>query len=105
MTSAPSGTPLGYLIAEIDVHDANAYAAYPPKASASVDAFGGRYIVRGGRSETLEGAQPTRVVVIEFPSLEAAKAWYESEEYQAAIPFRTACSSGRLFIIEGSPSD
>ena len=92
----------GYIIVDIVVHDPVAYEPYKKMAQAAIAQYGGRYIVRGGRSEALEGAQPTRVVVIEFPSLDAAKAWYESEEYQAAIPLRTACSSGRLFIIEGS---
>jgi uncharacterized protein (DUF1330 family) len=96
---------VAYLIAEIDVTDSEAYAAYPPLAEASILARGGAYRVRGGAVEPLEGAPPAgRGVVLEFPDMDAARAWYSSEEYQAALPLRQAVSSGRAYFVEGVPA-
>jgi uncharacterized protein (DUF1330 family) len=69
---------------------------------ATVQQYGGRFVVRGGAVETLEGDwQPKRVVVLEFPSLEQAKRWYNSEEYRdpKALRFKTAKS--KLILVEG----
>lgn len=65
--------------------------------------FGGRFIVRGGNTETLEGAAVTgRVVVVEFPSLAKATAWHESPQYQRILPIRNASSTSRVYVVEGS---
>ena len=100
---ATTSTPLGYLIAEIEVSDPDLYATYTPLAGSSVAAYGGRFIVRGGQTVDLEGTAPKRFVVIEFPSLDRARAWYHSSEYQQAAAIRQAASQGRLFLVEGAP--
>jgi len=74
-----------YILAEIHVTDEAAYAPYRPLAAASIARFGGRFLVRGGKADLLEGAPaPEREVVIEFPDADTARRWYQSEEYQAA---------------------
>ncbi|MDP7546690.1 MAG: DUF1330 domain-containing protein [Alphaproteobacteria bacterium] len=93
----------GYLIAQIDVHDAETYAKYTAQTPGTVANFGGKFIVRAGQWESLEGSEPgPRVVVIEFPSYEAAKGWYNSEEYQAIVGLRQAASTGSAFVVEGA---
>ncbi len=74
-----------YLVVEMHIRDLEQYKQYMAEAPAAVKAFGGEYLVRGGRHETLEGEwQPHRVAVLRFPSYEAAKAFYDSEQYRAA---------------------
>jgi uncharacterized protein (DUF1330 family) len=91
-----------YVIAEVDITDADGYEPYKAKAAAAIAAHGGVYRVRGGDVESLEGAVVTgRVVVLEFPDLEAARKWYHSAEYQAALPIRQANSRCRVFIVDG----
>jgi uncharacterized protein (DUF1330 family) len=63
--------------------------------------FGGRFIVRGGNGESVEGAAPKRVVVIEFPDKATAKRFYNSPEYQEILKIRLSASSGRLFLVDG----
>jgi len=95
--------PKGYLIAQIDVHDAETYAKYTAKTPGTVVPFGGKFIVRAGQWESLEGAEPgPRVVLIEFPSYEKAKEWYNSGDYQAIVGLRQAASTGSAFIVEGA---
>jgi uncharacterized protein (DUF1330 family) len=92
-----------YIIADIQVTDPAAYEPYRPLAAASIARFGGRFAVRGGPVELLEGGpQPERIVVIEFPDAETARRWYHSEEYQSALKIRQAASRGRLFLVEGA---
>ena len=92
----------GYIIGEIEITDPAIYETYRPLAAASVARHGGRFIVRGGAATRLEGqGDPKRVVVMEFPSLEAARAFYESEDYQVARKVRLASSRGRLLLVEG----
>jgi uncharacterized protein (DUF1330 family) len=91
-----------YVVGEIDVRDAAGYQAYALLSPAAVKKFGGRFIARGGATHTLEGAPPPkRVVIVEFSSVDEAKAFYNSKEYQAIIPLRQAASEGRLFVVEG----
>jgi uncharacterized protein (DUF1330 family) len=90
-----------YLIAEIEITDPDAYAAYRPLAEAAIIKHGGRYLVRGGQAESPEGAPPQRIVVLEFPSYAQAKAFYGSADYQAALSLRLASSTGRVVIVEG----
>ncbi len=91
-----------YLVAEIDVTDLAAYEPYKKAASESITRHGGKYIARGGKTVSLEGAPPKRLVVLEFPSIDAAKRFHESADYQAAITLRKkASASSRLFIVEG----
>ncbi|MGH7053797.1 MAG: DUF1330 domain-containing protein [Stellaceae bacterium] len=92
-----------YLIADVEVTDPAGYEPYRPLAAASIARFGGRFLVRGGAAELLEGAPaPNRTVVIEFPDLETAQRWYRSEEYQRALKIRQAASRGRLILVEGA---
>lgn len=91
-----------YVIGEMEVHDAEIYAQYAIKSRAAVTKYGGKFIARGGKTHTLEGEHPpSRIVVVEFPTVEAAKAFYNSAEYQAIIPQRQTGSRGRLFVVEG----
>ena len=95
--------PKGYLIGEIDVQDAEQYARYTAQTPAAIARHGGKFVVRGGASEAVEGRPPQgRIVVIEFPSLEAARTFYQSADYQPLIPIRQSASSGRLLLVEGT---
>jgi len=94
-----------YVIADVTVTNPEGYAAYRPLAAASIAQYGGRFIARGGAVESLEGGwSPSRVVILEFPSMAAARAWYDSPEYQAALRIRQANSTGRVIMTEGVPS-
>ena len=92
-----------YIIAEIQVTDPTAYEGYRPLAAASIARFGGRYVVRGGKLDLLEGEPvPGRIVVIKFLDADAARRWYRSEEYQKALRIRQSASRGRVFLVEGA---
>ena len=95
--------PLGYLIAEVDVKDPATFQKYSKQVPGTLEPFGGHYLVRGGKVQALEGAAPTRSVVIVFESAEKARAWYDSPAYQAIKPIRLSSSKGRNFIVEGVP--
>jgi uncharacterized protein (DUF1330 family) len=91
-----------YFIVDVDVKNPQAYEVYKQAASASIAQYGGRYLVRGGAHEVLEGAwHPTRLVVLEFPSGEAAKRWYASGEYGAVKPIRQQHAVSHLVFVEG----
>ena len=91
-----------YVVAQIEVTDADAFAKYGAKVPETIARYGGRYKVRGGASTAMEGEQPyPRVVVIEFDDVEAAKRWYNSPEYAPLIAMRQAASRGSLQIVEG----
>jgi uncharacterized protein (DUF1330 family) len=78
-----------YVIVDVEVLDPEAYKEYTAAVPATLAPFGGRFIVRGGRYETLEGDwNPRRIVVLEFPTFEASKNWHASPEYQAILPIR-----------------
>ncbi len=92
-----------YVIADVDVTNPVGYEPYRPLAAASIARFGGRFLVRGGPAELLEGAPaPGRVVVIEFSDADAAKRWYFSDEYQQALKIRQANSTARVILVEGA---
>ena len=92
-----------YVIAEVSVTDPEAYEQYKPLAGASVVAGGGTYEVRGGAIESLEGEPVSgRIVILRFDSLDAARNWYHSDDYQAALPLRNAAARSRVFIVEGT---
>jgi uncharacterized protein (DUF1330 family) len=91
-----------YVIADIDVQDPVRYADYRAMVPASIEAYGGRFLARGGKVESLEGPwQPKRTVILEFPSVERAKAWWDSEEYAPAKALRRSASQGSLILLEG----
>ena len=100
----PVKTPKGYIIAEVQVTDAEAYKAYVPGAGAAVAKYGGKYLARGGKVEQLEGPPPAgRFVIVEYPSFEAARAFYHSADYQAVAPIRQKASISRFWVAEGLP--
>lgn len=91
-----------YVIADVTVTNPDGYAAYRPLAAASIAQYGGKFIARGGAVESLEGGwTPSRLVILEFPSMAAARIWYESPEYQAALKIRLANSTGRVIMTDG----
>lgn len=90
-----------YWIAHVTVTDRDAYAAYQALAPAAFAAHGARFLARGGMAEVLEGPALDRHVVIEFPSLDAARACYHSPEYQAARRHRDGAATVHVTIVEG----
>ena len=97
--------PDAYVIVEMHITDTEQYKLYMAEAPATVKAAGGEYLVRGGRSEALEGEwQPERLAMLKFPSYEAAKAWYDGERYRAARSTRAgATSTFDMVVVEGVP--
>jgi uncharacterized protein (DUF1330 family) len=94
-----------YVVVEITVHDPEAYERYKQLATPSIPAYGGRYLVRGGAVETLEGSwHPPRFVVLEFPSPERARAWWSSPEYAPAKALRQTCAGTEMVLVEGVPA-
>jgi uncharacterized protein (DUF1330 family) len=91
-----------YVVVQVDVMDAVRYEDYKRMVPASMAKYGGRFIVRGGRTETLEGSwAPSRFVMVEFPTMERARAWWASEEYAEAKALRQATSSTEMIVVEG----
>ena len=91
-----------YVIVQIDIHDADTYARYRELAPPSIAAYGGRYPVRGGHTEVLEGSwKPERLVVLEFPDADAARAWWASPEYAEAKALRQSCADAEMLLAEG----
>ena len=93
----------GYVIAQIKVNDPEPYKEYVRQNSEIVGKFGGKFLVRGGEMEVLEGECPyPRAIVLEFPSVEAAREWYGSPEYEGAKAIRMATADTTLMIVEGA---
>lgn len=91
-----------YVILDIDIHDTQGYEEYKKLAPAAIAQYGGRYIVRGGKTETLEGGwEPGRVVVLQFESSEMAKKWINSEEYKEARSMRHKAAHSKVIVVEG----
>ena len=91
-----------YVIVETDVTDPEQYEQYKAASPAAIAAGGGRFLVRGGELAVLEGDwQPSRIVVLEFDDLAAAKRWYESEAYQEAKKLRAGAASFRAVAVQG----
>ena len=91
-----------YVIAHIDVKDPVKYEDYKKMSPVSIQQYGGKFIARGARAESLEGTwQPKRLVLLEFPSVEQARKWWASDEYAPAKALRQATSIGDLVVIEG----
>lgn len=92
----------GYLIANIEVKDAAIFDEYRQKVAPVIARYGGRYIVRGGAIETLEGSWPLkRLVVLEFPSLDAARRFYDSVEYAPLLKLRLAGTRSDVVLVDG----
>ena len=94
-----------YVVLDIEVIDPDAYSKYKELGPPSVALFGGRYLARGGRVETLEGSWvPSRLVILEFPTAELGRAWWVSAEYGPAKAIRQASARTEMLLIEGVPS-
>ncbi len=94
--------PKAYVLANIDVHDPELNARYRQLARPVVEKCGGRYIIRGPELEKWEGNfDLKRLVVIEFPSIEAARTWYKSDEYREVMKLRLASATSHLVLAEG----
>ena len=93
-----------YLIADVEVTDAAGYEEYKKRVPATIAAYGGRYLARGGATETLEGTLSlNRSVILEFPSFERLKAWWSSPEYAPVKAIRERAAKSRLVAVDGLP--
>lgn len=93
-----------YIVAHVHVEDADAYREYMRHTPRVIERFGGRFVVRGGAMETLEGPEETlRVVVIEFPSMDAARGFYRSEEYARIKTLRNGAGTAKFVLLDGYP--
>ncbi len=94
----------GYIIVRVDVSDPEAYGRYAKATAVAVEKFGAKPLARGGRYEALEGPSRSRNVIMEFESYEQAKAYYHSDEYQAAREHRLGAAEGEFVVVEGFDS-
>jgi uncharacterized protein (DUF1330 family) len=93
-----------YVIFDVEIRDIGAYQAFMQRVKPALEAAGGRYLARGGAHKVYEGDwQPRRIVLFEFPSVEAFESFYNGPVYRDLKPIRDACSSARLVSIEGVP--
>jgi uncharacterized protein (DUF1330 family) len=91
-----------YVIADVEVTDPAGFEEYRKQVPATVAKYGGRFLARGGALETVEGDwQPKRLVVLEFPSLQQAKRWYDSPEYKDPKALRLRTSKAKILLVEG----
>lgn len=92
-----------YIIADIHITDPAAYEDYKRQTPASIAQYGGRFVVRGGHAENLEGDwRPERIVVLEFPSVEQAKKWWACAEYAPVKAIRQRAATSRLIVVQGA---
>lgn len=94
--------PKGYWIARIDVRDAEGYKDYIATAKSAFERFGANFLARGGTHDKVEGPGRARNVIIEFPSMAAARDCYSSPEYQAARAIRQKFADGEIVLVEGA---
>lgn len=91
-----------YLIVEVEITDPARYAEYVKTVPPTIAKYGGRFLVRGGTAELLEGSEPPkRIVVLEFGSVDRAREWWASEEYRAPKALRQSASTARLILVDG----
>ncbi len=90
-----------YIIARITVTDPDDYKEYAAQTVALAEAAGGKFLVKAGRQKIVEGSAPERHVIVEFPTLEQAEAWYISDAYQAILPFALLSSERDIIIVVG----
>jgi uncharacterized protein (DUF1330 family) len=93
---------VAYMITEIEITDPERYEEYRKLVPASLEKYGGTFIARGGATQTLEGDwNPKRLVITQWPSVERALEWYQSEEYREAKEIRHQSSKGKMILVEG----
>jgi uncharacterized protein (DUF1330 family) len=93
-----------YVIVDLTVTDLPTMEEYRKRVPATLTPYGGRFLVRGGAHETVEGSwKPNRLVVLEFPSMEQAKRWYHSEEYREPLAMRLRAGRANLVMVDGIP--
>ena len=91
-----------YVIAQVEVTDPETFARYGAQVPATLEPYGGRYLVRGGATQAIEGDwAPPRLVVLEFPTMDQAKKWYDSEAYKPLIALRQQSAKTNLSFVEG----
>jgi uncharacterized protein (DUF1330 family) len=91
-----------YVLAEVEITNPEGYKEYAKVVPGTIAQYGGKFLHRGGNSAVLEGEWPQRRrVLIEFPSMDAAKAWFDSPEYEKPKAMRQANSKGRLILLDG----
>jgi uncharacterized protein (DUF1330 family) len=91
-----------YLVSDVSIQDAEAFQVYRTRAAAAIARYGGRYLARVGAIEPLEGSwRPERIIIVEFPSIEQARAWYRSPEYASALEVRDRALSRDLILVDG----
>ena len=91
-----------YIVADIDITDPQLYEQYKPLASAAIDKYGARPLVRGGEVEAAEGSwKPNRFVILEFPTMEQLRKFYDSPEYVKARSIRQKASNSKLIFVKG----
>jgi uncharacterized protein (DUF1330 family) len=94
-----------YVIAEVTVRDAATYERYKELAPPTIATYGGRYLARGGATAAFTGAwHPSRLVILEFPSMEQARAWWDSPEYAPAKSMREASADAQIVLVDGLSS-
>ena len=92
-----------YIVVQVDVKDQEKYSQYKTMVPATIEAYGGKFLVRGGPTETLEGDwKPERFVILEFESVERAKRWWSSEEYRLPKELRQSASVAQMIVAEGA---
>ena len=91
-----------YIIVEIEIHDPERYEDYKKLTLDTLKNYQGKFIVRGGKTETLEGVwEPERFVILEFPTKELARQWWASPEYAPAKAIRQSASTTKMLLVEG----
>ena len=91
-----------YVIVEVNVTDSQLFAEYAKGVPATIAAYGGKYLVRGGSVDAKEGGwTPKRIVVLEFPSMDQARKWYHSPEYKPLLEMRLKAANSKMILVEG----
>lgn len=91
-----------FVIVEVTIHNHENYEEYKKLTPASIAAYDGRFVIRGAKTESLEGDwNPDRIVVLEFPTIERAKEWYNSQQYEAAKKIRHANATSKMLLVQG----
>ncbi len=92
----------GYMIAQVNVNDPQKFEVYRGQVGATIEKYGGKYLVRGGETETVEGDwNPQRLVILQFDSIERAKEWYYSQEYSGPMQLRHQAANSNVVFVEG----